>query len=138
MESAGIDFVGEVGQKAFIIREDTVLMVQALGEPGWDFPGGRLQEGEAPHEGLQRELHEELGLRDVVVGQPFHVIPTTTKAGGNKLMIVYACTMSGAADFVLKEDEIADVRWIAKSDMTHIDMHLAWRNILDAHFSSRS
>lgn len=42
--------------------EDRVLLVKPNYRPGWNFPGGIVEEGEAPHDGAMREVVEELGV----------------------------------------------------------------------------
>ena len=51
---------------AIIRRGDRILVSQRLtGKPDplkWEFPGGKLEQGESPEAALERELREELGI----------------------------------------------------------------------------
>lgn len=54
-----------IGVYAFIVRDDSVLLIKKARGPytgKLDLPGGSLEFGEKPLEGLVRELKEETGL----------------------------------------------------------------------------
>ncbi|MBM7442924.1 NUDIX hydrolase [Streptomyces sp. HB132] len=44
-------------------EQDRVLLVDPTYKPGWEFPGGVVERGEAPAQAGVREVAEELGLR---------------------------------------------------------------------------
>jgi 8-oxo-dGTP diphosphatase len=50
-----------------ILRENRVLVSRRLEGShlagSWEFPGGRIREGEEPEAALRREIQEEMGLR---------------------------------------------------------------------------
>jgi 8-oxo-dGTP diphosphatase len=46
----------------------------------WEFPGGKLDPGEAPPDGLARELYEELGIR-IVTAEPLLALPWRYDSG---------------------------------------------------------
>lgn len=54
---------------AVIERDDRILICQrSRGQPHelkWEFPGGKLESGETPRDGLRRELLEELAIEAV-------------------------------------------------------------------------
>ena len=85
-----------VGQKAFIERDDKVLV---LNDPilGLDYPGGKIQEGETDWvQALKREVREETGL-EITVGDPFvtwhYKVPTGPhrNAGKDIFLVGYLC-----------------------------------------------
>ena len=71
--------------------DDHLLLVKFVfpsGIEAWALPGGGLETGETPEEGLRRELHEELGLTEVDIGPHVwsreHVIPMTSGHDGQR------------------------------------------------------
>ncbi|MGO9955032.1 MAG: NUDIX hydrolase [Solirubrobacteraceae bacterium] len=53
------------GVKCLLTDHDRVLLVRhTYGLRAWDLPGGAIKRGEAPLSAAQREMDEELGVRD--------------------------------------------------------------------------
>jgi 8-oxo-dGTP diphosphatase len=57
---------------ALIVRGEEILVCQRTRHQTmplkWEFPGGKIEEGEQPRDALRRELEEELGI-DATIGE---------------------------------------------------------------------
>jgi 8-oxo-dGTP diphosphatase len=88
-------------------RADQALPLQ------WEFPGGKVEPGEAPTAALARELREELGVT-AVVGKIWDVLFHPYPAF-DLVMLVYVCRL--APGELPRAVEVADLAWVATDEL---------------------
>lgn len=93
-------------------RDGHILITQRRADQAlplmWEFPGGKVEAGEAPDAALAREIREELGVT-VTVGRiwdvMFHAYPEY-----DVYMLVYRCEL--ASGVTPRAVEVKDLAWV--------------------------
>ena len=74
----------------------------------WEFPGGKVEAGEAPVDALRRELHEELGIH-VDVGDVY-AVGHHVYEDREVILMVYECELVAGEPRCI---EVLEYRWVS-------------------------
>lgn len=105
---------------AAVIREGDKIFATAKGygefKGMWEFPGGKIEEGENPHQALVREIKEELEV-DIEVGEWIQTIEYDYPTFHLSMDCFWAKIVAG--EIVLKEAEAA--RWLTRDELGDVE-----------------
>lgn len=135
-----------VGQKAFIEKDGKVLVLFDPTE-GLDFPGGKIQEGEARDgdvlsllNALKREVREESNL-DIEVFDPFavwyHEFPLHHRNAG-KVVYLIAFKCKYVSGEVTLSGEHNNFKWVDKNDYKEVDDCSDYFDVLEKYFEGNN
>ncbi len=83
---------------------------------GWEFPGGKIEEGESPQEALVREIKEELNA-NIQVGELIQTVEYDYP-NFHLSMDCFWCELE-SEQLELREHE--DAKWLSKNELDSVD-----------------
>ena len=105
---------------AAVIKKDNRIFCTQRGygdfKGGWEFPGGKIEEGESPQEALVREIKEELDV-EIKVGELIKTVEYDYPTFHLSMDCFWCELVSGEIE--LKEHE--DAKWLDKSNIDSVE-----------------
>lgn len=114
----------QIGVKAIIEKDNKILFLKRSEKyehlnNAWDIPGGRINFGEDPKEGLKREIEEETGLHLKEIKQILDTSTVFKNEEKHIVRITYLCTVE-EGDSILS-NEHTYVEWIPKEKLKTLE-----------------
>jgi len=106
---------------ALIFKDEEILVCQRTRHQTmplkWEFPGGKIEEGEQPRDALRRELSEELGI-DATIGEEVARLRHEYKNGSAVELRFYAVREYQGE---IENRIFKDMRWAMPSELPSLD-----------------
>ena len=115
-----------IGIKAVIEDSKKILLVNEVSRfSGYDFRGGKIDEGESWQDGLKRELYEEIGLKNFKTEEILGIFERPDyqdyDEGKASLMIIYY-KVSAKVSKIKLSSEHSGFKWVTKKDLKTIKL----------------
>jgi 8-oxo-dGTP diphosphatase len=106
---------------ALIWKDGTVLVCQRTRHQTmplkWEFPGGKIEEGEQPRDALRRELEEELGINATIGNEVARIRHEYSR--GNAVELRFYDVREYAGE--LENRIFREIRWAEPKDLPSFD-----------------
>lgn len=97
------------------------------GEYKWEFPGGKVEDGEDPRECLRRELKEELAI-EPEVGPLFYHVKHSYPDRDVELIVFHILGYAGE----VSNRQFESIRWVGREEISQFDFLEADRPVIEA------
>ncbi len=116
----------QVGVKGILRSDQKILLLHAPDQNGdyWDFPGGRIQQGENLEQALLREIAEEVpSLKNVKVNNIIHAarLEKLTADGTDKGLIIIFFEITAKFNEIILSHEHDGFRWVTNDDIPDLE-----------------
>lgn len=111
---------------ALIERDDCLLLAQRPAHKHlplkWEFPGGKVETGEAPADAIIREIREELGCEIVIT----HALPSFVHDYQTAIieMIPFVCVLTTTSSSPRALEHVA-IAWAKPGELSYYDLAAA-------------